>query len=155
MIRQPPRSTRTDTLFPYTTLFRSADVVMALDDVCLAGLAAGRLDDIRIDRALREELHVRNLRGFLVEYIDEQFADDLALGLRIADAFQRTEKPRFGIDANALHAEMIGEDLHDLIAFVMAQQAVIDEHAGKLRADSLVQQRPDHRRIDPTRTKKR
>src|SRR3546814_21198143 len=27
MIRRPPRSTRTDTLFPYTTLFRSADTV--------------------------------------------------------------------------------------------------------------------------------
>src|SRR3546814_19493779 len=26
MIRRPPRSTRTDTLFPYTTLFRSAGV---------------------------------------------------------------------------------------------------------------------------------
>src|SRR3546814_2540514 len=26
MIRRPPRSTRTDTLFPYTTLFRSSDV---------------------------------------------------------------------------------------------------------------------------------
>src|SRR3546814_4514077 len=26
MIRRPPRSTRTDTLFPYTTLFRSRDV---------------------------------------------------------------------------------------------------------------------------------
>src|SRR3546814_2888368 len=26
MIRRPPRSTRTDTLFPYTTLFRSAVV---------------------------------------------------------------------------------------------------------------------------------
>src|SRR3546814_4701913 len=25
MIRRPPRSTRTDTLFPYTTLFRSSD----------------------------------------------------------------------------------------------------------------------------------
>src|SRR3546814_1322802 len=25
MIRRPPRSTRTDTLFPYTTLFRSLD----------------------------------------------------------------------------------------------------------------------------------
>src|SRR3546814_7286593 len=25
MIRRPPRSTRTDTLFPYTTLFRSDD----------------------------------------------------------------------------------------------------------------------------------
>src|SRR3546814_14069769 len=29
MIRRPPRSTRTDTLFPYTTLFRSrADVLV-------------------------------------------------------------------------------------------------------------------------------
>src|SRR3546814_14702215 len=27
MIRRPPRSTRTDTLFPYTTLFRSVEVV--------------------------------------------------------------------------------------------------------------------------------
>src|SRR3546814_2356207 len=27
MIRRPPRSTRTDTLFPYTTLFRSASAV--------------------------------------------------------------------------------------------------------------------------------
>src|SRR3546814_18092495 len=26
MIRRPPRSTRTDTLFPYTTLFRSGEV---------------------------------------------------------------------------------------------------------------------------------
>src|SRR3546814_7883920 len=29
MIRRPPRSTRTDTLFPYTTLFRSRDSVYA------------------------------------------------------------------------------------------------------------------------------
>src|SRR3546814_16304359 len=28
MIRRPPRSTRTDTLFPYTTLFRSLHAVM-------------------------------------------------------------------------------------------------------------------------------
>src|SRR3546814_16701204 len=30
MIRRPPRSTRTDTLFPYTTLFRSAENARAL-----------------------------------------------------------------------------------------------------------------------------
>src|SRR3546814_18172428 len=30
MIRRPPRSTRTDTLFPYTTLVRSADAERAL-----------------------------------------------------------------------------------------------------------------------------
>src|SRR3546814_7874868 len=28
MIRRPPRSTRTDTLFPYTTLFRSIDTLL-------------------------------------------------------------------------------------------------------------------------------
>src|SRR3546814_1588755 len=30
MIRPPPRSTRTDTLFPYTTLFRSRDYTLAI-----------------------------------------------------------------------------------------------------------------------------
>src|SRR3546814_2007265 len=35
MIRRPPRSTRTDTLFPYTTLFRSR-VIQALGDDILA-----------------------------------------------------------------------------------------------------------------------
>src|SRR3546814_17786129 len=33
MIRRPPRSTRTDTLFPYTTLFRSAQSARARDAV--------------------------------------------------------------------------------------------------------------------------
>src|SRR3546814_16821608 len=31
MIRRPPRSTRTDTLFPYTTLFRSTDFNIGLN----------------------------------------------------------------------------------------------------------------------------
>src|SRR3546814_11530092 len=38
MIRRPPRSTRTDTLFPYTTLFRSTNNVSGST---LAGDAAG------------------------------------------------------------------------------------------------------------------
>src|SRR3546814_21045204 len=54
MIRRPPRSTRTDTLFPYTTLFRSREleaaaglglaVFLALDDAAVAGEEAGALD---------------------------------------------------------------------------------------------------------------
>src|SRR3546814_1755994 len=42
MIRRPPRSTRTDTLFPYTTLFRSS--LLAL----YAG-ASGDHDPVHID----------------------------------------------------------------------------------------------------------
>src|SRR3546814_11095115 len=37
MIRRPPRSTRTDTLFPYTTLFRSTNV----NDILHRALSAG------------------------------------------------------------------------------------------------------------------
>src|SRR3546814_5618313 len=45
MIRRPPRSTRTDTLFPYTTLFRSlgidAPLVMPMFVGACAHLARG------------------------------------------------------------------------------------------------------------------
>src|SRR3546814_14716646 len=33
MIRRPPRSTRTDTLFPYTTLFRSEEVNVPIGEL--------------------------------------------------------------------------------------------------------------------------
>src|SRR3546814_3583680 len=39
MIRRPSRPTRTDTLFPYTTLFRSSEVVQAEADRLRARLA--------------------------------------------------------------------------------------------------------------------
>src|SRR3546814_5183702 len=45
MRRRPPRSTRTDTLFPYTTLFRSGRKhfqVAALDVQCYAGIGVER-----------------------------------------------------------------------------------------------------------------
>src|SRR3546814_15676411 len=45
MIRRPPRSTRTDTLFPYTTLFRSimriADVQLTFPAILIALLIDG------------------------------------------------------------------------------------------------------------------
>src|SRR3546814_2957775 len=37
MIRRPPRSTRTDTLFPYTTLFRSKQVMTTVNGRQLFG----------------------------------------------------------------------------------------------------------------------
>src|SRR3546814_4592033 len=43
--RQPPRSTRTDTLFPYTTLFRSYGVPLPLDrEAAATALGFGGLD---------------------------------------------------------------------------------------------------------------
>src|SRR3546814_10154995 len=45
MIRRPPRSTRTDTLFPYTTLFRS-------DQHEIEFAHGGRDDDLPVARAV-------------------------------------------------------------------------------------------------------
>src|SRR3546814_11479960 len=51
MIRRPPRSTRTDTLFPYTTLFRSvrrfaelypASAITGVTNIGLAGATASQ-----------------------------------------------------------------------------------------------------------------
>src|SRR3546814_14096400 len=55
MIRRPPRSTRTDTLFPYTTLFRSPveEAVKALQRRCRIGRAADAGEEVRQDHLKR------------------------------------------------------------------------------------------------------
>src|SRR3546814_5982073 len=83
MIRRPPRSTRTDTLFPYTTLFRSqavpgrtarrGTVVAAHADVRLrarapgalaaAGAGDGRLPAVHA--GLRSEEHTSELQSLM------------------------------------------------------------------------------------------
>src|SRR3546814_17123071 len=45
MIRRPPRSTRTDTLFPYTTLFRSRMSTL-LNQVCIVDRFLDHLAEI-------------------------------------------------------------------------------------------------------------
>src|SRR3546814_1375642 len=42
MIRRPPRSTRTDTLFPYTTLFRSGNATFIGDASATLTVSAGQ-----------------------------------------------------------------------------------------------------------------
>src|SRR3546814_5420294 len=52
MIRRPPRSTRTDTLFPYTTLFRSPGTRVAHTDA-VAGVPRGSGQHLQGDRCPR------------------------------------------------------------------------------------------------------
>src|SRR3546814_2595132 len=56
MIRRPPRSTRTDTLFPYTTLFRSVGKSLVAEDVDLADFGTRTLIDLEdeVDAVLVE-----------------------------------------------------------------------------------------------------
>src|SRR3546814_4724832 len=71
MIRRPPRSTRTDTLFPYTTLFRSGLGVgvginlgggpREMDNLRLSV----RIDDAATGQALRSEEHTSELQSLM------------------------------------------------------------------------------------------
>src|SRR3546814_9097271 len=99
MIRRPPRSTRTDTLFPYTTLFRSfrlaagerlpillhpaagiADLSPAFDDYGLSSgmhamvshalVAARMIQSGLLDRIGKLELILTHLGGILPFLID-------------------------------------------------------------------------------------
>src|SRR3546814_251481 len=62
MIRRPPRSTRTDTLFPYTTLFRSRQVAGLYDaDGTYFLIAAGQVPPSRNDADRAALLLARHL----------------------------------------------------------------------------------------------
>src|SRR3546814_4196756 len=74
MIRRPPRSTRTDTLFPYTTLFRSVELVghrrgeVVTHTTDLVVNATGfrpNLDMLREIRLERSEEHTSELQSLM------------------------------------------------------------------------------------------
>src|SRR3546814_4377907 len=76
MIRRPPRSTRTDTLFPYTTLFRSKDVrhhedarvstgIGEFDRVLGGGLVEGAVVLVGGDPGIRSEEHTSELQSLM------------------------------------------------------------------------------------------
>src|SRR3546814_9359591 len=62
MIRRPPRSTRTDTLFPYTTLFRSMRRQVPLAQVAQIRFTEG-LNEIRRENGKRRVVVQLNLEG--------------------------------------------------------------------------------------------
>src|SRR3546814_4534549 len=85
MIRRPPRSTRTDTLFPYTTLFRSD----------AAHYAAERHDQVERGQVLGvgprpRQFAVTHQRGD--EKGDEVQHDDPPVGVRVPPEKERSEE---------------------------------------------------------------
>ncbi|MDT4821147.1 hypothetical protein FQZ97_543100 [compost metagenome] len=130
---------------------QAAHVVVRLDGGGLAGLGACGFDDVGVNGALGQPLGALLLAGLVLEHFDEFTADDLALGFRIGHAGELAHELGGRVDVDDLHAHVLGEGLHNLLAFIQAQQAVVDEHAGELVADGLVDQRGGNRRIDAAR----
>src|SRR3546814_1820704 len=99
MIRRPPRSTRTDTLFPYTTLFRSltarhpaAEVAAALAEVGIAHLAAAPVQQLsggEFQRALLARALIRR---------SEEHTSELQSLMRISYAVFCLKKKKYDIE---------------------------------------------------------
>src|SRR3546814_8166111 len=107
MIRRPPRSTRTDTLFPYTTLFRSGDLGHG-GEACGIDLRRAAGDD---------DLGV----GVLAPCLADRLAR-LALGLAGDGA---------GVhDDGVVESCRLGVDAHDF-GFVGVEAAAEGENAGR------------------------
>src|SRR3546814_4689953 len=64
MIRRPPRSTRTDTLFPYTTLFRSLGGDHVSFGYYTATITVSDEDRVRADEKVRIVERIVNGLGF-------------------------------------------------------------------------------------------
>src|SRR3546814_12181628 len=103
MIRRPPRSTRTDTLFPYTTLFRSAWARKNHDVVVNTYNGLAEIDE-RFERRRRRALQQPN--RILVLNREEGAA--IAYGLfkdgSFADAVEALVLP--GTDTEAVQAKV-------------------------------------------------
>src|SRR3546814_1662065 len=97
MDRRPPRATRTDTLFPYTTLFRSlGDVALGAGEGLSAGVVRRRLRRVRLADlqvvavdAVVADLQRRDAAGLaftLLEVRSEEHTSELPSLMRISYA---------------------------------------------------------------------
>jgi hypothetical protein len=97
---------------------------------------------------LGKEVDLTDFLSFFVEHFDEQPADGLALFLGVGDATKPGKEARAGIDGDKRDVVMAAKELHHLARLVLAQQTVIDEDAGELIADRLVDQERRDGRVD-------
>src|SRR3546814_15054194 len=87
MIRRPPRSTRTDTLFPYTTLFRSRahPVRVATAAAVVGNPFAGRYEQNLIWFQERMRAVGRRLSCMLLEVIDRDAVEAFGKGAIVGE----------------------------------------------------------------------
>src|SRR3546814_15782792 len=85
LIRRPPRSTRTDTLFPYTTLFRSRGLLRTLRGLAGQGFAVIFISH-KLDEVLEVADQISILRRGRIVARSEEHTSELQSLMRISYA---------------------------------------------------------------------
>src|SRR3546814_4853871 len=129
MIRRPPRSTRTDTLFPYTALFRSRQ---------LFGLAHLRHDDLELVAAKAPDLPLvaDDLRQPPRDLLQQLVADGMPQ--RVVHRLEPVEihqQQRAGLRLTAMAFERAFEQIGDVAPVRQAGQRVIASQLVDLRSE--------------------
>src|SRR3546814_10311707 len=160
MIRRPPRSKRNDTLFPYTTLFRTArmgaDLAAVLHVARLVELAdeVGDLEERALHRrrvaGIGAEVAVALLRRREQRLAAGEVENEVALGKGIVlrrveaeHAAPRRQRRRVAVHGDAEAAE-VALGLHD--------GALEDRHVHHLRGHDLAGLAQQHGHVEPDRS---
>jgi hypothetical protein len=139
----------------------TTDVVVRLDR-CRGTLERDRLDDIRVQSSLEEELDLAvvaasgldlsvDLSSLRLEDLDEGVADDLALLLGVLNASELVEEKVGSVDDGKVHAKVLAEHLVDLSGLVHTKAAVVDHDGVEATEAKLLSSRNEEGRIEEKR----
>ena len=106
------------------------------------------LEDVGPDRALAEEGDAVELAGLFGKDVDKLTADDFSFLLGIAHPCQLIEETVGGVHIDEIGGHLVAKHADDLFRFALAEQTVVDVHAGELLADGADQQRRDDGRVN-------
>lgn len=109
------------------------------------------LDDVRVQRALGQELRVLHVARGLLEHGDELAADDLPLLLRVRHPGQLVQEALAGIHRLQRDVEAVHEERLHLGALVLPQHPVVHEDALEPGANGPVQQQRGHGAVHAAR----
>src|SRR3546814_3165589 len=123
MIRRPPRSTRTDTLFPYTTLFRSP------------GAAVVERGARAIAARIADEIANRALVAVVVVRLDLELAHDR---VRILAAPVRQQQHVVAVGGNRVGPVGLDHDRAvDALGFLQAGMTVVPVRTGLFQREPV------------------
>src|SRR3546814_1593356 len=104
MIQRPPRSTRTDTLFPYTTLFRSAS--LGTIEMLEGRMCRRKADCAGMFSAQRQHFTWHRARTGVAFMI---IKDDPAVYLERAEMHEKLAAEKADLPARKMHLAMVAE----------------------------------------------
>ena len=138
-------------------VWQPAHVVVALDfhGNALAGfgihVGVRRLNHVGVQGSLRQVIEGAQAGGFFFKDGNEFMANDFALLLRIGNSIHGIDEAATGVDIFHGNVKFLLEQLQQALWLAFAHEALVNEHAGEVVPDRLVQQKGQGGRVNPAR----